>query len=207
MIIKEKIKSESGASLSAGLLFFIFCAVICSVILSAATTAVGRIRKIKETGQDEITIDSIKNILTDKLDTIETITIKHDLDDEFIPEYKTTIEDDIKEQIKELYFSIFPEELPVNWDEIIEEKNQITLTVDDRNGVWKKTTYKVDDEIDLTMYIFNDFHIEMLIEYKDQTRDLFKFASIDTTKIKKSDGTYRIQSKITYAPVVEDSYA
>ena len=49
--ILDKLRSRTGASISFALLLFLVCAVLCSVILTAATAASGRMSNMAETDQ------------------------------------------------------------------------------------------------------------------------------------------------------------
>ena len=57
-LIRRKLKSEDGASLMLALLFFVICAMVGSVILSAATAAAGRIAGLKNSDQAKYSLES-----------------------------------------------------------------------------------------------------------------------------------------------------
>ena len=76
--IKHKLCSRSGASISFALLLFLVCAVLCSVILAAATAAAGRMAKIAETDQRYYAVTSaaelMKDIINNKTVTVVKVT-------------------------------------------------------------------------------------------------------------------------------------
>ena len=81
--ILDKLRSRTGASISYALLLFLVCAVLCSVILAAATAAAGRMSKIAETDQRYYAVTSAAEVLTDLIDgktvsivEVTTTTIK-----------------------------------------------------------------------------------------------------------------------------------
>lgn len=59
----KKLKSETGATLIVGLLFFVMCATIGSIILTAATAASGKIKSIQKADQAEYTINSASDLI------------------------------------------------------------------------------------------------------------------------------------------------
>lgn len=63
--IGEKCISEAGASLSIALLFFVLCAVCASVILTAASAAAGRIRRISTSDQSCYSVRSAARYLNE----------------------------------------------------------------------------------------------------------------------------------------------
>ena len=66
-IIIKKMRSGKGASITFALLLFLVCAVLCSVILAAATTASGRMAGIAETDQRYYSVTSASGLLRDLL--------------------------------------------------------------------------------------------------------------------------------------------
>lgn len=61
--IYKKMCDQSGASLAVALLFFVFMAVVGSVILSAASASMGRIKKMDEGNQERYALSSAANLL------------------------------------------------------------------------------------------------------------------------------------------------
>ena len=76
--ILDKLRSRTGASISFALLLFLVCAVLCSVILTAATTASGRMSNMAETDQRYYAVTSaaelMKDLINGKTVKIEKIT-------------------------------------------------------------------------------------------------------------------------------------
>ena len=76
--IRNKLRSQTGASISFALLLFLVCAVLCSVILTAATAASGRMSNLAETDQRYYAVTSAAELLKDlfnkKTVKIEKIT-------------------------------------------------------------------------------------------------------------------------------------
>ena len=63
--IKNKLRSQTGASISFALLLFLVCAVLCSVIIVAATAASGRMSGIAETDQRYYAVTSAAELMKD----------------------------------------------------------------------------------------------------------------------------------------------
>ncbi len=66
--IMDKLRSTKGASITFALLLFLVCAVLCSVILAAATAASGRMSKIAENDQRYYCVSSAAELLKELLD-------------------------------------------------------------------------------------------------------------------------------------------
>ncbi len=64
---KQKMKSESGASLAAALLFFVVCAVVGSIIIAAAMTSAGRMSGITSADAQRYAMDSARNLVKDTM--------------------------------------------------------------------------------------------------------------------------------------------
>ena len=69
---KQKMKSESGASLAAALLFFIVSAVVGSVILAAALSSAGRMKNIVSGDNQRYALESAKEVILDSMQYAET---------------------------------------------------------------------------------------------------------------------------------------
>ena len=65
--IKKKLRSQRGASLTFALLIFLVCAVLSSVIIVAATTAVGRMSRLAERDQKYYAVTSAAELMKDLL--------------------------------------------------------------------------------------------------------------------------------------------
>ena len=72
--IREKIRSQTGASLTFALLIFLVCAVVGSAVLVAGTAASGRMSKIAEMDQRYYSVNSAAKLLIELIDG-EAVTI------------------------------------------------------------------------------------------------------------------------------------
>ena len=66
--IKNKLCSQAGASITYALLLFLVCAVLCSVLLTAATASSGRMSQIAETDQRYYAVTSAAKSLKDMIE-------------------------------------------------------------------------------------------------------------------------------------------
>ena len=73
--IMNKLRSQTGASISFALLLFLVCAILCSVILTAATAASGRMSNMAETDQRYYAVSSAAELLKDLFNG-ETVNIE-----------------------------------------------------------------------------------------------------------------------------------
>lgn len=64
---KQKIKSESGASLAAALLFFVVCAVVGSIIIAAAMSSAGRMKNITSADTQRYALNSARSLVEDTM--------------------------------------------------------------------------------------------------------------------------------------------
>lgn len=65
--IRNKIRSESGASLAAALLFFIVCAVVGSIIIAAAMSSAGRMSGITSADNQRYALESARSLIEDAM--------------------------------------------------------------------------------------------------------------------------------------------
>ena len=74
----KKLKSESGASISFGLLIFLICAVVCSIVLTAATAAAGRMSKVAQYDQQYYSLVSAAELFKEQLNgkTVTIVSVK-----------------------------------------------------------------------------------------------------------------------------------
>lgn len=76
--LNRKLRSRSGASITLALLFFLICAVLCSVIIASATAAAGRMAQAAEMDQRYYAVTSARELMKDlihqKRVTIVTVT-------------------------------------------------------------------------------------------------------------------------------------
>lgn len=73
--IMNKLRSEKGASITFALLLFLVCAVLCSVILAAATAAAGRMSKLPEQDQRYYTVTSAAELIIDDIKSRPSVSI------------------------------------------------------------------------------------------------------------------------------------
>ena len=73
--VKKKLRSQKGASITFALLLFLVCAVLCSVILMAATTSSGRMAKMAETDQRYYAVTSAAELLKNQFKEHPTVSI------------------------------------------------------------------------------------------------------------------------------------
>ena len=80
--LKQKLKSQTGASITFALLLFLVCAVVGSVVLTAGTAAAGRMSELAKMDQRYYSVTSAAQLLQDTIDgkqvkvTQKTITEK-----------------------------------------------------------------------------------------------------------------------------------
>ena len=65
-MLRNRIRSNSGATILLALLFFLLCALAGSIILSAGSAAAGRISGLKETEQSFYSVTSAAQIMREK---------------------------------------------------------------------------------------------------------------------------------------------
>ena len=65
--LKQKLKSQTGASITFALLLFLVCAVVGSAVLVAGTAAAGRMSKIAEMDQRYYAVNSAARLLVDTI--------------------------------------------------------------------------------------------------------------------------------------------
>ena len=72
--LKQKLKSQTGASITFALLLFLVCAVIGSVVLTAGTAAAGRMSELAKSDQRYYSVTSAARLLRNMVEN-ETVTI------------------------------------------------------------------------------------------------------------------------------------
>ena len=65
--VQRKIEDRSGASLSVALLFFLVCAIVGSILIAAASVAMGRMKNIDQGEQDRYACDSAMELIAEKM--------------------------------------------------------------------------------------------------------------------------------------------
>ena len=66
--LKQKLKSQNGASITFALLLFLVCAVVGSVVLTAGTAAAGRMSELAKMDQRYYSVTSAAQLLRDTID-------------------------------------------------------------------------------------------------------------------------------------------
>lgn len=69
--IKKKLRSERGASIILALLLFLVCAVVGSIVLTAATAAAGRMSQMVKMDQRYYSVTSAAELLRDQIDGVK----------------------------------------------------------------------------------------------------------------------------------------
>ena len=69
--LKQKLKSQTGASITFALLLFLVCAVVGSAVLVAGTAAAGRMSKVAEMDQRYYAVNSAARLLVDLMERDE----------------------------------------------------------------------------------------------------------------------------------------
>lgn len=75
--IRNKLKTQKGASITFALLLFLVCAVISSVVIVAATTAAGRMSQLPQMDQRYYAVTSAANLLRKEIDD-KRVTVEYD---------------------------------------------------------------------------------------------------------------------------------
>lgn len=65
--VQRKIEDRSGASLSVALLFFLVCAIVGSILITAASVSVGRLKNIELGEQDRYAVDSAMELIAENM--------------------------------------------------------------------------------------------------------------------------------------------
>ena len=76
--IRKKLASDRGASITFALLLFLVCAVLCSVIITAASTASGRMANLAETDRRYYAVTSAAELLKSLIDgqTVSVVKVE-----------------------------------------------------------------------------------------------------------------------------------
>ena len=77
-VLKNKLRSQEGASITFALILFLVCAILCSVLLTAATIASGRMSNTAELDQRYYSVTSAAELLKDMIDgkTVSVVEVK-----------------------------------------------------------------------------------------------------------------------------------
>ena len=181
----RKVKSENGATIIVGLLFFLMCAIVGSIILTAATVASGRISRIHKDSQDEYTLSSASQLI---YDTLLSSKFSCKLSGGFIDDLEvpsansimvTNIETTIKAMVQHVYKeNVFPElksyiEDNPNVKEVIVTKrgNSANVLVADASALISD----VEEVLTISLILSNDFTVD------DKMKELLKDVAVDIT--------------------------
>lgn len=82
----KKLRSEKGATITFGLLAFLVCAVLCSVILAASMTAAGRMANMAEADQRYYSVISACELMKDLIDGRMVTVVKTGDDTYIVPD-------------------------------------------------------------------------------------------------------------------------
>ena len=74
--LKQKLKSQTGASITFALLLFLVCAVVGSAVLVAGTAAAGRMSKIAEMDRRYYAVNSAARLLVETIEKETVTTVK-----------------------------------------------------------------------------------------------------------------------------------
>ncbi len=85
--IKNKLRSQTGASITFALLLFVVCAVLCSVVLAAATSASGRLSRIAEVDQRYYAVTSAAELLIDEFEKNPSVSVVEEVKTDFTTTY------------------------------------------------------------------------------------------------------------------------
>ncbi len=146
--ILNKLRSQTGASISFALLLFLVCAVLCSVIITAATAASGRMSRIAETDQRYYAVTSAAELMKDLFGEHPTVTVVKVVK----TDYTTTYEDGNEPVVKdgqstiEFYYVVDKKASEIENDDL-DPKNQIgnlafnyTIQIDAAKQIFEKAT-------------------------------------------------------------------
>ena len=133
--IRNKIRSESGASLAAALLFFIVCAVVGSIIIAVAMSSAGRMSGITSADNQRYALESARSLIEETMlsdpEDSETDPMKRsyyenvsDVDSEDSPtktlnpeSAQITSLNQMKLQMAESLYTLYWSEVKATWNE------------------------------------------------------------------------------------------
>ena len=91
--IKDKLRSQTGASITYALLIFLVCAVVGSAVLVAGTTAAGRMSKVAENDQRYYAVNSAARLLIQEIDGRSVIIVNKTVEGGDPEYYKDVVSD------------------------------------------------------------------------------------------------------------------
>ncbi len=166
-ILTAKLKSNSGASLMAALLFFVMAATVGSIVLAAATASSGRLAGLKRDEQAHYAVNSAADMFSKLLEDKEVI-LKLTLTEEDGTQSTTLSYVDpsdtaevlnnpdaliLPSLVNSLYSSLtynakFPDYELADLDDFTGEK-EVTITVNNDNDLKVKATVSMNKALDL----------------------------------------------------------
>ena len=130
LLIKKKLKTQDGASISFALMLFLVCAVLSSAVIVAGTAAAGRLSRLAETDQRYYAVTSAAELLCSNISG-KTITVEYNKETgTVIPAASTTILSDASEKLVEALSSTGEEET----DEVLQRTFRLTPDTDVSNA-------------------------------------------------------------------------
>ncbi len=137
--IKKKLRSQRGASITFALLLFVVCAVLCSVVLAAATSASGRMSRIAEVDQRYYAVTSAAELLIDEFQKNPSVSVVEEIKTDFTTTYTNgTAGDPVEgEPVKTIYTQIGNVKRNLDTIKSIQE--------DAAKNVYNKTTAEISD--------------------------------------------------------------
>ena len=156
--LKQKLKSQTGASITFALLLFLVCAVVGSVVLTAGTVAAGRTSKIAEMDQRYYAVNSAAKLLIELIDGEEKAVtiIKTEKNGNTTYLYGDGSEINVNSfdsLVKHAaYFCILGEEKNCTMTLIAEEKDELKVLIDETisgiggNGQYGPLILKVEND-------------------------------------------------------------
>lgn len=153
--IRNKIRSESGASLAVALLFFIVCAVVGSIIIAAAMSSAGRMSGITSADNQRYALESARSLIEETMlsdpEDSETDPMKRsyyenvsDVDSDSSPTKIPNLEtaqitslNQMKLQMAESLYTLYWSEVKDTWNENSTQSSVSGDNSDDK-GVGKK---------------------------------------------------------------------
>ena len=123
--LKQKLKSQTGASITFALLLFLVCAVVGSVVLTAGTAAAGRMSELAKMDQRYYSVTSAAQLLRDTMDgkqvsvtqkTVTEITEDGTTSSQTSPQVDTEVESPILKASALLLVDETAEDAKMTWN-------------------------------------------------------------------------------------------
>ena len=156
--IKKKLRSNEGASLMVALLFFVMCATVGSIILTAATASSGRLAKIRQDDQTYYATSSAAELVVDQIlnSSVKVVKTFSENAPETWQKPPTTFDGKRSSEIDNLLAYIVNESFLWDGNEIYTNKDpkEIKLEVTDYSNLNAKAKIGIEDNFDLVVTIF-----------------------------------------------------